>query len=667
MPHGPEDLLQLFLPEVLDRLDRLDEILGKGAPGHGSEDWRSVRRELHTLKGAGRMMGLLEFAEVCNQAEDAFDVPEEQGFEDLLNLVRRIRELTASIRTGEGGGIDASGDYTPSPKPKVKTAEPAPETRVSAKILDQLSDQAVRISFLSRGAGAMVEDLYAMARTAESGVNEGHPKQVLASLALRLRRAALKGDQARSHFDSLTEQQLGRLLSIQVQPVRPLLASLARHAVELGRSLGKTVEVQVEATQCRLDRRIMGALKEALLHLVRNAVDHGIESESERVGLGKSPAGAIVLRAETLAERVRLIVSDDGRGVDPREVLGRAIERGLVTAEAAEGMPENAVRQLLFLSGFSTRDQATEVSGRGVGLDSVADAVRKVGGDVWIDGAPAKGLRVTLDLPLTRRGELILMVEAGGFRVGIPAHQVQAFSGPGGARRLAEGGDAAGEGPARRVDLGSRFGKPDGSVSVIVHAKSAGVLVDLMVDHVIGEEEVFLHPWPRFLAKVPGTEALALLADGTPLGVLDLQHFIESPGDGTQPLVVPSAKTPALRVLLADDSRITREMFRRILADAGIEVISVASGEEALAVLEDRGIDCVVTDIEMPGIDGLELTRRIRGRPQWEHLPVVVASTRDQDADRMAGLEAGADAYLAKQNLDGGDLVGLVLRLGGRR
>ena len=662
-----DDLLPLFLSEALDRLERLDEILGKGAPAEDSEDWRSARRELHTLKGAGRMMGLPKIAEVCHQAEGTFDDFEGQGFEDLLTLVQRIRKMIGSLRTAEGRQTGEQENSTPKQKPKVITGEPAPDLRVPAEVLDRISDQAVRLSFLSRGAGVMVEDMHAMARAAESGVNDRHPEQVLAILALRLRRTALIAGQSRSHSDRLIEQQMGDLFSIQVQSVRPLLTSLGRHAVELGSSLGKSVGVRVEATKCRLDCRIMDALKEALVHLVRNAVDHGIEAEPERIRLGKSPAGTIVLRAETMAGRVRLVVSDDGHGIDPRSVLGRAIEQGLVTAEAAENMSDDAVRQLLFLPGFSTRDQASEVSGRGIGLDSVADAVRKIGGDVWIDGGPGMGITVTLNLPVTRRGESILVVRAGGFLVGIPTHQVHAFSGPEAARRPAEARDNDAEDKACRLHLGSRLGQADGSASTVVHLEFAGVPVDLVVDNVIGEEEVFLQPWPQFLVDSPGTEALAVLANGTPIAVLDLQHFVQADDHGNQIVIEAPAQAPALKVLLVDDSRITREMLRRILVDAGIEVISVAAGEEALAILEIREVDCLVTDIEMPGIDGLELTRRIRGRSQWEHLPVVVVSTRNQADDRMAGLQAGADAYLAKQNLIGGDLVALVQRFGGQR
>lgn len=660
-----DDLLPLFLAEATDRLDRLDEILAPVAPTEGSEEWRSARRELHTLKGASRMMGLPDIADACHQAEDAFDVAGEQGFGDLLNLVQRIRVIVGSIQRDEPPAKD---DIRQKSSSKSPTTDPKPGSRVPREVLNRVSDQAVRLSFLGRGVGAMVEDLYAIARTAESGASDPHPEQVLATLALRLRRLALKADRERTQFDRLIDHQLSSLLSIQVQPVRPLLASLGRHAEELGTSLGKAVNVQVETTRCRLDRRIMDALKEALLHLVANAVDHGIEAESERKALGKNPTGTLSLHAETLAERVRLTVSDDGRGVDPEMILETALERGLVTSATAEDMPEEAIRQLLFQPGFSTRVITSPVSGRGIGLDSVADAVRKVGGDVWIDGAPGEGVRVTIDLPLTRRGESILVAGAGGFQVGIPAHQVTSFSGPGAARLSAEGKEEPGFDATHRVHLGSRFGKSGEGESVIIHAKTAGIPVDVVVDYIVGEEEVFLHPWPRTVGRVRGTEALALTEAGTPINVLDLQYFLQSTEHRTQPSIQPSvAGAPALRVLLVDDSRITREMFRRILTDAEVVVTSVASGEEALAVLEDGEVDCLVTDIEMPGIDGLELTRRVRGSTQWENLPVVVVSTRDQDSDRLAGLEAGADAYLAKQNLEGGELVALIHRLGGRR
>lgn len=660
-----DDLLPLFLSEATDRLDRLDHILRPVPPQEGSEEWRSARRELHTLKGAGRMMGLADIAEACHRAEDAFDGAAEQGLDPLLNLVQEIRAMVEAV--GAGPTTDRE-ERRPQGSSRVPSVTHRTESRIPREILDRVSDQTVRLSFLGRGVGALVEEMYAVSRTAAAGANDRHPEQVLATLALRLRRLALKVDREHNRFERLVDRQLSSLLSIQVQPVKPLLSSLGRHAEELATSLGKSVDVQVEATRCRLDRRIMEALKEVLLHLVANAVDHGIEPESERLRLGKNPTGSLKLHAVALVQRVRLTVSDDGRGVDTAMILERAVDRGLVTPEDAAVMSEDGIRQLLFQSGFSTRETASPVSGRGIGLDSVAEAVRKIGGEVWMDGTPGEGFRVTLDLPLTRRGESILLAVAGGLQIGIPAHQVIAFSGPGTSQERS-GGDQESEGRSvHRVHLGSSFGSDEERGSVVVHSKAAGIPIDVVVDSIVGEEEVFLHPWPRCMDRVKGTDALALTGAGTPIAILDLQYFLQSTESRARSLHQPAEKRPAaLRLLLVDDSRITREMFRRILTDAEMTVVSVASGEEALAVLENGDVDCVVTDIEMPGIDGLELTRRIRESNEWEHLPVVVVSTRDRPSDRMAGLEAGADAYFAKQTLESGEFVALIQRIGGRR
>jgi chemotaxis protein histidine kinase CheA len=661
-----EDLLPLFLSEAFERLDRLDVILGGDPPLKDSPGWRSARRELHTLKGAGRMMGLMEVAEACHQAEGAFELQEAAGSDELMARVRHVRKLIEGLQKGESTVSESSPDSDQvAPSDKAPFLEPRMDIRVPTDVLDRVTDRALRISFFSRGVGAMVEDLFSMARIAETGAGRGNPEQVLAALALRLRRTALRAQQSRGRFDRLIDQQLTTLLPIQVQPVRPLLSGLGRHAVELGHSLGKEVDVQVEATRCRLDRRIMDALKEALLHLVRNAVDHGIETQSERVSAGKKPVGKIVLRAEATAQRVRLIVQDDGRGVRSQEVLSKAVEQGLLTSESAEAMPDDAVWQLLFHPGFSTRLEASTVSGRGIGLDSVADAVRSVGGEVWIDGSTGEGMTVTLDLPMTRSGESILVVEAGGFLVGIPEHQVVAFSGINTDSAFGSGEDRIGDASSLRINLSNWFGRVKTRVSVVIHARSSGVPLELVVDRVVGEEEVILRPWPGFLGRIEGTDGLALLEDGTPIGVLDLQHFVQPNGVRPESFAQNSSGLVAPRVLLVDDSRITREMFRRILTDGGVEVESVASGEEALVVLESHEIDCLVTDIEMPGLDGLELTRWVRQDSRWEHLPVVVVSTRDRPVDRRAGLEAGADVYLAKQNMEDSELVATVRRLWG--
>ncbi len=628
-----DDLLPLFLSEADERLDRLETIL-RGE----SEDWDVVRRELHTLKGACRMMGLTDIAAACHHAEDRVSgAPSEEDRIALGDTLQDIRRLIERLGRGNSDRNDSNG--TPAaeesgPRPHI---EGSADVRISGDVLDRISDQAVRLSFLSRAIETIVEDLITLARTAEQGISDRHPEQVLAILAHRIRELGLRGDSGRNRFERLIEQQVSTLLSLQVQPIKPILTGLARHGEELARSLGKKVDVLVKTSRSRLDRRITSAIKDSLLHLVRNAVDHGIETPEDRVRAGKNPVGTIILEAETRTERVRITVSDDGAGIDPGGVAERAVRHAMISQSVAKSMSPDAVLQLLFRPGFSTREQTDAISGRGIGLDSVGAAVRGVGGTVWAESDPGAGFRVVLDLPPSRRGEIITVIRVGETLLGIPSHRIRGFE--------------------RDVSSGE----------LTLHADGGGFQVDLGIDEIGGDEEVFVHPWPKFSGAVPGFEGMALLADGRPIAVLDVRNPGEF-GTGIDHRYPGEAEERSLRpnILLVDDSRITRDLFRRMLQEAEFTVVSVSSGDAALSVLADDEIDCIVTDIEMPGMDGFELTRRIRSDSRWEHLPVVVVSTRDTAQDRRNGLEAGADAYHIKQGLQERELVTMIKRLCGR-
>ena len=203
--------------------------------------------------------------------------------------------------------------------------------------------------------------------------------------------------------------------------------------------------------------------------------------------------------------------------------------------------------------------------------------------------------------------------------------------------------------------------------AVLVETVVGGAFVSVIADDVIGEEEVIVRPIPAAAGAPAGVEGITLLASGRPVAVLSLQRLVHPNAfDGIGRESERPSASP-VRVLLVDDSDVTREMIRRLLEDAGIAVTGVGSGDDALHALESRTIDCVVTDIEMPGLDGLGLTRALRGNPKYADLPIVVVSTLDRPADRMAGLEAGADAYLTKQGLDARELVALILRVAGDR
>jgi chemotaxis protein histidine kinase CheA/CheY-like chemotaxis protein len=443
---------------------------------------------------------------------------------------------------------------------------------------------------------------------------------------------------------------------------------LARHARELARSLDREVEVELEGEDTRLDRRIARELEDALLHLVRNAVDHGIEAPDVREACGKPRAGLLQIQAVLHGPKVRLTIRDDGCGIDVADVIPQAVALGLVDAASAPGLSRDQALRFLFTPGFSTRGQISEISGRGVGLDVVAGVVSRVGGEIFLDTEPGRGTAITIDVPVARRGEAVMLVRVGSIRLALPASVVRRATRIGPDRIAERDGRCLARLPDRVVPfvpLARLYGQAARDEQLLLEGAISGQPLALAVDEVEGEEEVLVRPLTRRVATDRLLEGVALLASGEPVGVL-------SPTVLSQPDVLrasPGARDRTvarkLRVLLVDDSLVTREMERRLLEDAGFQVAAAGDADEALSLLGEQAFDCLVTDIEMPGMDGFELTAQLRSQESLTHLPIIVVSTRDRPEDRLRGLKAGADAYLTKQSLDAGELVNLVRRLGG--
>ncbi|HEX6203919.1 MAG TPA: response regulator, partial [Thermoanaerobaculia bacterium] len=411
-------------------------------------------------------------------------------------------------------------------------------------------------------------------------------------------------------------------------------------------------------------------LADALIHLVRNAVDHGLESPEERRRAGKPAAGRLTITAAASGSRVHLAIADDGPGVDTEAVVRRAVAAELVEPGVAGRLTSEEIHHLLFAPGFTTRAEVSELSGRGVGLDVVAASVARVGGEVTMASQPGAGTRIELHVPMARRGEQVLVVAVGQARLAVPSAAV---------RSVTELADAAvverdGRFLARKngrlvpfVPLARHLGESAGPTQLLLEGSASGQAMAVTVDEVLGEEEVLVRPLPRVVGGDGLLEGVALLASGHPVGVLSPVAL------GRRDLLArraaPAVAAPAVRrvrVLLVDDSLVTREMERRLLDDAGFAVTVAGDANEALSHLGEEPFDCIVTDIEMPGMDGFQLTERLRSMEHFAELPIVVVSTRDRPEDRLRGLSAGADAYLTKQGLNAGELVDLVRRLAGR-
>jgi chemotaxis protein histidine kinase CheA len=673
------DLLPLFVSEARGRIERLAQLAARVETD--ADALPEVRRELHTLKGAGRMLRLAPLAEVCHAAEGAMLGTRPGQAPLLTRVVDGLAAMVDDVARGAAPRPDAdllaalalpatSAATAPAGAP---AAAPVPaagdELRIDTAAMDSLTERATRLRILGLAAATFPSRLFELARLTEQAIHDPSPDQALAVLAASLRRIALELETGQQRLRRTADAHLERLLALQLQPLRGFFLTLSRHARELARTLGKVVEVSTEGDETRVDRRIVIALEEALVHVVRNAVDHGIEAPATRLAAGKPEPGSIRLAATPAGSRVRITIVDDGAGIDPARVRVAALEAGLVDEATARSLGEDETLRLLFAAGFSTREEISEVSGRGVGMDAVAAAVERVGGEVRLASEPGRGTTVTLEVPAAMRGEVVLVVRAGGLVLALPSSLVRAVT------RIDES-DVIERNGRTVADLGDRlvpflslaraFGESTAAGGLLLEGTVGGQPVAVAVDAIEGEQEVLVRPLARVAKATPLIEGVALLASGVPVGVVSPSALAQR--DMVRPAAIGQAHGRArkLRVLLVDDSLVTREMERRLLEDAGFDVRAASDAAEALTHLSEGTFECLVTDVEMPGMDGLELTRRLRTIPHLAQLPVVVVSTRDRPEDRLRGLEAGADAYLAKQGLDASELITLIRRLGGR-
>lgn len=709
------DLVPLFVEEARDRIERLATFVPQ--MDGDAESVVEVKRELHTLKGAGRMLQIAPLAELCHAAEEVLHASP-PGMVSLLTRV--VDELSGMVEAVSRGGepardmdfldvllrassppapLVAEAPPPPAPEPvpvpeevpvevpvevpmaEPKVAAPAKPTslggdiRVDTSSLDAVAERATQVRIMALAGRQVVERIYELARLAEEGLHEPQPTQVLAVLSTMLRRVAVELEGGQRRLIRSSEEQLEKMLALQLQPLRGSLVSLARHARELARALGREVEVELEGEDTRLDRRIARELDEALIHLVRNSVDHGIELPEVREAEGKPRAGRLQIRASAEGPKVRLVIADDGRGIDFDLVIKRAVSVGLVDAASAQRMGKQEALRLLFAPGFSTRKQITDISGRGIGLDVVANVVNRVGGEVFLDSEPGRGTTFRVEVPVARRGESVMLLRVGQLRLALPSSVARRATRLSPEQVIERDGRtyavlSESKGQDRLVPfvpLARLYGQPAEEFQLLIEGMASGQPLALAVDDVEAEQEVLVRPITRKIATDRLLEGVALLASGEPVGVLSPAVLAQREYLRAMPAAHAGIVAPRrVRILLVDDSMVTREMERRLLEDAGFHVSAASDAQEGLALLGEEPFDCVVTDIEMPGMDGFELTAHLRGMEHFAQLPIIVVSTRDRPDDRLRGLKVGADAYLTKQSLDAGELVDLVRRLSGR-
>jgi two-component system chemotaxis sensor kinase CheA len=458
--------------------------------------------------------------------------------------------------------------------------------------------------------------------------------------------------------------------ALRLVPASSLSATLDPAAHEAAASLGKRVSLQLEGGDVRLDGHVLADVRQALLHVVRNAVDHGLESPDERRAMGKPEVGQISLRVERQGARVRFTCADDGRGVDLGRVRNAAVQRGLVTLEEAETFDEQALLELLFRAGFTTASEVTDVSGRGVGLDVLRDTARHLKGDASVTSNAGLGTRITLEVPVSLTSQEVLEAEVGGQRVLLPLDALSASVRLPGEALTWSGPRATFHHEGRAVPflpLMAVLGRAEAARSrpwsaVVLGEGSEQVAVGM--DRLHGIRRVVVKPLPPSVPTLPLVTGASFDAQGEPMLVLDVAGLARQVRQGAA-LPAEQRGTQRRNILVIDDSVTTRMLEQSILESAGYSVDLAASGEEGLEKVLRSSYALLIVDVEMPGMNGLEFTRRLRATPSLAELPVIMVSSLATEEARRRGREAGVSAYIVKGEFDQQSFLDTVARLSG--
>ena len=479
--------------------------------------------------------------------------------------------------------------------------------------------------------------------------------------------------------DTLSAKLYREVLATRMRPFGDLAEGFPRLVRDVSKQLGKRVKLEIDGKATEVDREVAALLEAPLVHLIRNAVDHGIEAPEARVAAGKPDIGTVRVSAHHRAGMLRVQVEDDGCGADAEALRARILDKGLADPAMVARMSEAEVLEFLFLPGFSTAARVTEISGRGVGLDVALDAVKRIGGRAQLVNRPGQGFLARLELPVTLSVLQALVAEVAGEPYALPLTRVERVAAVSRADiRRVEGREFLTIRLPRPATPGSTphdavledchvglvsarqvLGLPgDGAAAPEVPVVVVGDrdhFYGLAVDRIVGEQFVVVRPLDGRLGKVPDIGAAAITLDGTPLLVLDLDDVVRSIEQiltGGRLTRVgergPGVAAARKRILLVDDSITVREVERKLLEAAGYAVEVAVDGADGWNAVRTGRYDLVVSDVDMPRLDGIELVRLIRADRRFATLPVMIVSYKDREEDRLRGLDAGASYYLPK-------------------
>jgi two-component system chemotaxis sensor kinase CheA len=710
-------LLATFRDEADEHLRSLTDNLLALERGLPAEQEREVVeatfRSMHTLKGAARSVSLTDVEAVCQSCERVLGDVARGRLQLTPAVVDRLQEAVVGVAALVAGRADAAtaralargveGDTAESDSERRRTSSPpgrAADGRLPTPIApaDTIRIDAAKLdALLLQGEELLAAKLSVAERAKETRTLVAELER--SAQAVRRATAANGGDGTRAAFElrdaearsrallerlvrdqqtvaAAVDRLLEQIRRTRMMPASTVLDLFPGMVRELARVQEKEIEWSARGAELELDRRVLEAVKDPLIHLVRNAIDHGIEPPEERAAVGKDRRARLSVRVSSLEDgRVELVLEDDGRGIDPERVREAAVRGRFVTPEAARALSDAEALELVFHSGLSTSPVITDVSGHGLGLAIVREQVERLEGGLALESS-RDGTRVRMVVPASIATFHGLLVRAAARLFLVPMQATEQIVEVGAEDIVAvEGREAIhwrdGPLPLARLSVLLELPEHNGADSAATRPcaviASAQERVGLLVDEVLGEREVLVKDISRPLVRVRHVAGVGILGSGEVVPILRAGDLARS---GRRALRPPSPRVGAVdesrapRVLVVDDAVTTRTMERNLLEAAGYRVRIAVDGAEAWATLRTDDFDLVLSDVDMPRMDGFELTARIRADARLADLPVVLVTALESREDKERGVEVGANAYVVKSSFEQSNLLEIIRRLG---
>ncbi len=664
------EFVQLFAEDALVKLDKMGEqLLELESASNPKSLLADLGRDAHSLKGAAGMVGLTDFADVCHALEDPLQrlrngkaKASPELVDKLLAGIDGLRVLLAQSKSSDGASKSSAlarslvaqlqDGSTPALAPEPAPARPIPQERPSEPAPESMNGSATMQVAVQR-----LDQI---------------DRLVSESAAAHLRVGLLLAEDFNSDPESIPQYRelarlLGRLQEVTMRarmvPLATIAPSLHRAVRDIAHATNKKVRWEVEGEETEIDRKVLELMLDPLVHLVRNAVDHGIETPDERVAAGKPAEAVVKLHAMQHGSEIVISISDDGRGVDVAKVRAAAQKSGIDTS----AMSEADIRGLIFTSGLSTAEKITEYSGRGVGLDVVRANLELVRGHIDLSTTLGKGTQFTINVPITLTIVECLVVEAASQSFAIPMQSViyllpaDIVEQDAAGRAMVMNGEVA----VPLVGLAQVLGLEGNDHGPVVVVSGGKHNLAFRVARLVGHRDMVIKGLGSLLRRNEIIAGAAIEPDGAVVIVLDFDGLIaraEHTKSESRLAIAPSAaRKPS--ILVVDDALTVRELQRSILERSGYDVRVASNGKEAMALLLREPSDLVLTDLEMPSMDGFALTESIRKHPTLGQTPVVILTSHDSEPERQQGLAAGANAYIIKSGFDQNSLLSLVEKL----